>query len=230
VKRIGITYRWEEKFVPYRDAVRAVGLEPVPILPPGVETLQGLDGLLISGGTDLSPALYHQSSHPENEAPDQERDAMEIRLLLLALQAQLPVLCICRGLQLFNVALGGDLIQHLDQTPLHRQRGVIDAHPVLPVPGTRLAAIVGPKAFPVNSRHHQAAGRIASGLTVSARSEDGVVEGLELPGPGFAVAVQWHPEDRVPQRVEDTALFREFAMAAGPAKVTETPEVLKTRR
>lgn len=219
MKRIGITYRFEEKYPPYRDAVRAVGLEPVPIVPPGVQTLQGLDGLLIAGGTDLNPSLYHQASHPENEAPDDERDAMEIRLLQLALQSDLPVLCICRGLQLFNVALGGDLLQHLDQTPLHRQRGVTDAHPIDIVPGTKLAAIVGTRSFPVNSRHHQAAGRIAPGLIVSARSSDGIIEGLELPGPRFALAVQWHPEDRVPARTEDTALFQEFAVAA-TAKVT----------
>ncbi|MFN7936130.1 MAG: gamma-glutamyl-gamma-aminobutyrate hydrolase family protein [Bryobacteraceae bacterium] len=219
MQRIGITYRFEEKYPPYRDAVRAVGLEPVPILPPGIDSLQGLDGLLIAGGTDLNPSLYHQDSHPENEVPDDERDAMEIRLLQLALASNLPVLCICRGLQLFNVALGGDLLQHLDQTPLHRQRGVTDAHPVDIVPGTRLAAIVGPHSFPVNSRHHQAAGRVAPGLIVSARSTDGIIEGLELPSHRFAVAVQWHPEDRVPERAEDTALFREFAVAAAQ-KVT----------
>ncbi|MBS1828932.1 MAG: gamma-glutamyl-gamma-aminobutyrate hydrolase family protein [Acidobacteria bacterium] len=215
MKRIGITYRFEEKYPPYRDAVLAVGLEPVPIVPPGVDSLHGLDGLLIAGGTDLNPSLYQQASHPENETPDDERDAMEIRLLRLALQSDLPVLCICRGLQLFNVALGGDLLQHLDQTPLHRQRGVTDAHPVDIVPGTKLAAITGPQSFYVNSRHHQAAGRIAPELIVSARSADGIVEGLELPGPRFALAVQWHPEDRVPDRAEDTALFREFAVAAG---------------
>lgn len=219
MKRIGITYRFEEKYPPYRDAVRAVGLEPVPIVPPGIETLQGLDGLLIAGGTDLNPSLYHQGPHPACEPPDDERDAMEIRLLQLALQADLPALCICRGLQLFNVALGGDLLQHLDQTPLHRQRGVTDAHPIDIVPGTKLAAIVGPHSFHVNSRHHQAAGRVAPGLVVSARSADGIIEGLELPGPRFALAVQWHPEDRVPDRAEDTALFREFAVAAA-SKVT----------
>lgn len=219
MKRIGITYRFEEKYPPYRDAVLSVGLEPIPIVPPGIDSLHGLDGLLIAGGTDLNPSLYHQASHPENELPDDERDAMEIRLLQLALASDLPVLCICRGLQLINVALGGDLLQHLDQTPLHRQRGVTDAHPIEVVPGTMLASIVGPQSFPVNSRHHQAAGRVAPGLIVSARSADGIIEGLELPGHRFALAVQWHPEDRVPGRAEDTALFREFAVAAGQ-KVT----------
>lgn len=212
--RIGITYRFEEKYGPYRHAVTAVGLEAVPIVPPGVESLAGLDGLLISGGTDLDPGLYGQAAHAESEPPDEERDGMELRLLREALEKKLPVLCICRGLQLFNVALGGDLVQHLEQTELHRQRGVTDAHPIQLVAGTRLAAIVGGEGFRVNSRHHQAAGRIAPGLVVSALAEDGVVEGLELRGHPFALAVQWHPEDRVPGRTQDTGLFRAFAEAA----------------
>jgi putative glutamine amidotransferase len=219
VKRIGITYRFEEKYPPYRDAVVSVGLEPVPIVPPGPDSLDGLDGLLLAGGTDLNPGLYGQSRHPESDDPDDERDAMEIRLLRQALDADLPVLSICRGLQLFNVALGGDLIQHLEQTALHRRRGVAEAHPVQAVAGTRLAAIVGTKEFPVNSRHHQAAGRIAPGVIVSAWSADGVVEGLELAQKRFAVAVQWHPEDRVFSHSEDTALFRAFAVSVGQ-KVT----------
>jgi putative glutamine amidotransferase len=213
--RVGITYRFEEKYPPYRDAVLAVGLEPVPILPSAGARLQGLDGLLLAGGTDLNPGLYGQERHAESEDPDDERDAMEVRLLREALRVDLPVLSICRGLQLFNVALGGDLIQHLENTELHRQRGVTDAHPVLAVGGTRLAAIVGTEGFDVNSRHHQAVGRIAPGVTVSAYAADGVVEGLELAGQRFTVAVQWHPEDRVPGREQDTALFRAFAKAVG---------------
>lgn len=211
--KVGITYRLAEKYGPYRDAVQAVGLEPVPIVPPGGVSLHGLDGLLLAGGTDLDPSLYRQDAHPQNEAPDEERDRMELYLLREALRTNLPVFCICRGLQLFNVALGGDLVQHLERTELHRQRGVIDAHPVQVQAGSRLAAILGPGPFAVNSRHHQAAGKIAPGLLVSALSEDGVVEGLELPGHPFALAVQWHPEDRVPHRTQDTALFRAFAGA-----------------
>lgn len=215
MRRIGITYRIEEKYPPYRDAVLSVGLEPVPILPPGTDSLEGLDGLLLAGGTDLNPCLYGQTRHPESDDPDDERDSMEIRLLRQALAADLPVLSICRGLQLFNAALGGDLIQHLEQTPLHRQRGVAEAHPVQAVAGTRLASILGTQEFSVNSRHHQAAGRIAPGVIVSAWSADGIVEGLELPEQRFAVAVQWHPEDRVFSHAEDTALFRAFAVSVG---------------
>ncbi|MBL8173624.1 MAG: gamma-glutamyl-gamma-aminobutyrate hydrolase family protein [Bryobacterales bacterium] len=215
MRRVGISYRFEEKYPPYRDAVLAVGLAPVAIVPPGVQSLKGLDGLLLAGGTDLNPALYGQVRDSETEDADEERDAMEIRLLQEALRIDMPVLCICRGLQLFNVALGGDLIQHLEQTELHRQRGVTDAHPVQAIGGTRLGAIVGTESFEVNSRHHQAAGRIAPKVVVSAYSADGVIEGLELAEQRFAVAVQWHPEDRVPWRKQDTNLFREFAVAVG---------------
>ena len=212
--RIGITYRLETKYGPYRDAVESVGLEPVGIAPPGVDSLDAFDGLVISGGTDLNPGLYSQDAHPENEPPDDERDRMEHRLLLEALEMNLPVLCICRGLQLLNVTFGGDLVQHLDQTTVHRQRGVIDAHVVEVLRETKLSMILGAGRFAVNSRHHQAAGNIGTGLVVSAKSEDGIVEGLEVPGHPFALAVQWHPEDRIPLRGEDTRLFQAFAEAA----------------
>ncbi len=209
--RVGVTYRFEEKAGPYLQALRQAGLEPVCLPAPGPYSLESLDGLLISGGTDLSAALYGRPPHPENETPDDERDQMELALLQSALEADLPVLCICRGMHLFNVAMGGDLIQHLEATPLHRQRGVMDAHSIKAVPATRLADIVGDSPFLVNSRHHQGIGQVGKGLVVSARSEDDVVEGLELPGRHFALGVQWHPEDRVPAIEPDTRLFQAFA-------------------
>jgi gamma-glutamyl-gamma-aminobutyrate hydrolase PuuD len=212
--RAGITYRFDEKLPPYVEAVRYAGLEPVPLLPPGPASIEGLDALLIGGGNDLDPALYGQAAAAETEAPDRERDAMELRLLRLALDADLPLLCICRGLQLFNVAFGGDLVQHLPNTEFHRQRGVADVHRVDPLAGTVFATVLGEQSFTVNSRHHQAVARIAPGLVVSARSEDGVVEGLERPGYRFALAVQWHPEDRVPSHGPDTQLFAAFFAAA----------------
>lgn len=214
--RVGITYRFEEKLIPYAAAARAVGLDPVPLLPPGPASLAGLDGLIISGGDDIDPALYGQTPHPETEEPDAARDAMELRLLHLALEADLPVLCICRGMQLFNVALGGDLIQHLPATELHRQRGVTDVHAVETLASTRLAQIFTDPVFEVNSRHHQAVGKVAPGLVASLVSSDGLVEGLELPGKRFALGVQWHPEDRVPSHGPDTALFQAFARSLKP--------------
>lgn len=211
--RVGITYRFDEKLPPYVAALQHVGLEVVPLQAPGPHSLDGLDGLLLSGGTDLDPELYGEDRAAETEDPDIERDEMELWLLQEAVDRDLPVLCICRGLQLFNVAFGGGLVQHLKSAGLHRQRGVTDAHPVTAVEGTRLAGIVGADSFSVNSRHHQGIRRVANGLVVSARSADRVVEGLELPGKRFALAVQWHPEDRVPSHPQDTRLFEAFARA-----------------
>ncbi|MCC6368086.1 MAG: gamma-glutamyl-gamma-aminobutyrate hydrolase family protein [Bryobacterales bacterium] len=213
MKRVGITYRLEEKLAPYAKAIRAVGLEAAPLLPPGPVSLEGLDGLLISGGTDVNPALYGQKRHPESDEPDDERDRMELALARKALEAGLPLLCICRGMQLLNVALGGDLLQHLSHSERHRVPGVDDAHPVTPEPDTALARITGTVSYTVNSRHHQAVQRAGKDLVISARSPDGIVEALEIPGRRFVVAVQWHPEDRVPSHIPDTRLFEAFAQA-----------------
>lgn len=213
MKRVGITYRLEEKLAPYAKAIRAVGLEAAPLLPPGPVSLEGLDGLLISGGTDVNPALYGQKRHPESDEPDDERDRMELALAREALEAGLPLLCICRGMQLLNVALGGDLLQHLSHSERHRVPGVDDAHPVTPEPDTALARITGTVPYTVNSRHHQAVQRAGKDLVISARSPDGIVEALEIPGRRFVVAVQWHPEDRVPSHIPDTRLFEAFAQA-----------------
>lgn len=212
-RRVGITYRFEEKLAPYVAAVEHAGLEAVPLQAPGPHSLDGLDGLLVSGGTDIDPELYGEEPEPETDEPDAERDAMELWLLQDALEQDLPVLAICRGMQLFNVALGGALRQHLPSAELHRQRGVADVHEVKVTPGTVLAQITGPGPFTVNSRHHQAVSQVAKDLRISAKSTDGVVEGLEFPGKCFAVAVQWHPEDRVPSHAPDTRLFEAFAKA-----------------
>lgn len=209
-KRVGITYRLDGKLVPYAKAVSAAGLEPVPLLPPGPGSLEGLDGLLVSGGSDLNPALYGQSRQPESDDPDDERDRMELALTREALEAGLPLLCICRGMQLLNVALGGDLIQHLSQEG-HLARGVDDAHSITPEPDTVLARITGTAPYTVNSRHHQAVRRVGTDLVIAARAPDGIVEALEIPGRRFVVGVQWHPEERVPSHVPDTRLFEAFA-------------------
>lgn len=202
--------------------MRAVGIEPVRN--PG--SMDGLAGLLLSGGSDVNPKHYGQQRLRQSESPDDLRDELEMRLLRQALVAELPVLAICRGLQLFNVFHGGTLIQHLPSTPLHRQkvknaeRGKHPAaHRVQVSGGTRLAELVGAGDHAVNSRHHQAVDRVAPGLIVSATAEDGVVEALELPGLLFAVAVQWHPEDRVGVSEMDRLLFEGFALAAATSPV-----------
>ncbi len=209
-KRVGVTYRNEAKVEPYEKALRAVGIEPVRIDPESVQTLDELDGLVLTGGTDLNPALYGESPHPETDQPDDARDALEFRLLASALDRDLPVLAICRGMQLFNVAHGGALLQHV---AIHRQPGIDDAHEVEVEAGTKLGKAIGPGAHPVNSRHHQVAGLIGSRLRVSARSEEGYPEGLERPDKKFAVAVQWHPEDLVDTHPDARKLFQAFADA-----------------
>jgi len=207
-KRVGVTYRNAGKVAPYERALLAVGIEPVLIHPDTPISLDGLDGLLLSGGSDVNPKLYGQARHEANDEPDDGRDALEQRLLASAMERDLPLLAICRGMQLFNVAHGGALEQHIEG---HRQPGVPEAHRIEVEPGTRLAEAIGPGPHVVNSRHHQIAGRIGGKLRVSARSGEGYVEALERNDRKFAVAVQWHPEDLIDSRPEAKRLFAAFA-------------------
>src|SRR5262245_38299398 len=138
-KRVGITYRNPNKVKPYEEALRSVGIEPVLISPKEPHSVDGLDGLLLSGGTDLNPSMYHQQPHPASDEPYGPRDRLEKQLLLSALDRDLPVLAICRGMQLFNVALGGTLEQHVEG---HRQPGIAQAHPIAVDPSTRLAEAI----------------------------------------------------------------------------------------
>jgi putative glutamine amidotransferase len=181
----------------------------VLIVPPseeGVEeTLDALDGLLFSGGSDLDPASYGQEPHPETNGVRPERDRGELALLRAALERDLPVLAVCRGSQLLNVARGGDLVQHLpdvvgDEKHKHTPGSFAD-HDVDVHDGTRLAALLGDRA-PVKSHHHQGFGRLGDGVVEAARAEDGTIEGVELPAQRFALGVLWHPEEG-----EDGALF-----------------------
>jgi gamma-glutamyl-gamma-aminobutyrate hydrolase PuuD len=194
----------DEKRGKYRAALKAVGIEPVE----DIDSMEGLDGLLLAGGTDVDPDLYGESAAPETDEPDVVRDCLELMLLNQALDRDLPVLGICRGIQLFNVALGGSLVQHVDG---HKQPKVRDAHAVSIAPGTRLAAILTSGEYLVNSRHHQCAGRPGESLVVSATAPDGVIEALESPEHRFALAVQWHPEARLDG--PDLKLFEAFARA-----------------
>lgn len=214
--RAALTYREPKKAEPYADALRDAGVEPVLVAPDSARRLDGLEGLLLSGGTDLNPRLYGSAPQPEDEPADDERDALEAGLLAEALEADLPILAICRGMQLCNVAHGGTLIQHLN-SPIHRVKGGDPAaavHQIDVEGGTRLAAILGEGVHGVNSRHHQAVGRIGKGLRVTARSiPDGVVEAMERDDRRFVVAVQWHPEDQVRRDEEQKKLFEAFGEA-----------------
>lgn len=169
------------------------------------ETLAALDGVIFSGGGDLDPRLYDAEPHPETDAPRAARDAAELRMLKAALDRDMPVLAICRGSQVLNVARGGDLVQHLPEAVGHDEHrhtpGAFADHDVDVAPDSRLGALVGDRA-PVKSHHHQAYGRIGEGLREVAWAEDGVVEGLEDPEKRFTLGVLWHPEEG-----EDAALF-----------------------
>ena len=211
-KRVAVTYNEPGRVFTYEAAITAVGLEPVR----NPKSMDGLAGLLLTGGTDVNPALYGEQAHPETQPSDDQRDALEIRLLKQALESNLPVLAICRGLQLFNVVHGGTLIQHLEDRA-HEKRTDLpvsaDNHSADVAPETKLAAIVGLGKIAVNSRHHQAIGQLGEGLRVSAVSEDDVIEAVERPDKAFAVAVQWHPEDRCMVDARDRKLFESFAKA-----------------
>ncbi len=202
---------WKQKVVPYIDALQMAGVEPVLCLPGSSPQLANYAGLVLGGGTDIAPARYGQLPGPETEEADLERDELELALLREATERGLPQLAICRGLQLFNIFHGGTLHQHIGDA--HRQKGVTDAHPVIVAAETKLGKIVGQDEFTINSRHHQAVDRVGANLTVSARAADGTVEGLELAAAPFAVAVQWHPEDRARTHLPDQRLFQAFARA-----------------
>ena len=210
--RVALATRNEDKAEPYCLAVQTAGLEPVKFVPGSGELPDNIAGLVLSGGTDVDPALYGATRAPETETPDRERDDYESALLLSALTRDLPVLAICRGLQLFNVAFGGTLIQHLSNTDKHRQKsGGVPVHDA--VLEGRMADIFGAAALPVNSRHHQAVDRIGDGLVVTARDPaDGVIEGVIYPVARFAVGVQWHPENMTDDE-HQTRLFKAFAAA-----------------
>jgi putative glutamine amidotransferase len=195
---------WEEEtaLVP-ADYVRAIeragGL--ALLVPPREdaieETLDALDGVLFSGGEDLDPKLYGQEPHPETKGVQGGRDRAELALLQAALARDMPVLAVCRGSQVLNVALGGDLVQHLpevvgDEKHKHTPGEYAD-HDVTVEPDTRLGSLIGDRA-PVKSHHHQGFGRLGEGLRESARAEDGTLEALEDPSRRFALGVLWHPE------------------------------------
>ncbi|MGA5345136.1 gamma-glutamyl-gamma-aminobutyrate hydrolase [Streptomyces sp. BSE7F] len=166
-----------------------------------------LDGLVIAGGPDVEPVHYGAEPDPRTGPPARARDAWELALIRAALERGVPLLGICRGMQLLNVALGGTLVQHIDghaEVP-----GVFGRHPVKPVPGTRYAEAV-PEETSVPTYHHQAADRLGTGLIPSAYAEDGTVEAVERSDGPWVVGVQWHPE-----MGEDERVVRALITAAG---------------
>jgi putative glutamine amidotransferase len=175
--------------------------------------LDGLDGLVITGGRDVDPATYGQAPHPATDQPGRERDAWELTLVERAIGRGLPLLGICRGAQVLNVALGGTLHQHLPDIVGHNwhQAGnaVFNTSAIQTVPGTRLATIIG-ESTDAQCYHHQAIAELGKGLIATAWDPDGVVEAVEIPGEQFVLAVQWHPEERL----DDLRLFAAVVQAA----------------
>lgn len=212
----------------YYLAAAAMGAVPVmiPLLDGDVETLRAiydrLDGLLLAGGVDMEPRTFGEGPHPQLGRTDRSRDAVELQLVHWAIAEGKPVLGLCRGHQVLNVALGGTLYQDIEsQIPGAMRHDFFPgfprdylAHEVTLTPGSRLHAAIGGATMPVNSMHHQAVKSLAPGLLVSARAGDGVIEAIEAEGPNYLVGVQWHPEV-FEQRDERThRLFQSFVDAA----------------
>ncbi len=198
------------------------------LLPPepgaGASVLDRLDGLVLTGGPDLDPARYGQEAHVESGAPRASRDEWELEVCRLALARNMPLLAICRGAQILNVARGGTLHQHLPEQVGHTGHR--------PAPGTfgrtsvkldadsAVGHALGPRVT-VHCSHHQALDRIGAGIAVVGTAEDGTIEAVEIPGRRFAVGVQWHPEDdptdrRIFAALVDAARAVSFAPEAGP--------------
>jgi putative glutamine amidotransferase len=180
----------------YRRLVQSAG-GIAALLPPddpahAPAAVAHLDGLVIAGGPDVDPARYGAVRDPRTGPPAHERDAWELALIDAALTTGTPLLAICRGMQLLNVALGGTLTQHLDGHSGDAP-GVFGRHPVTPVPASRYAALV-PETARVPVHHHQALDRLGAGLVATAHAADGTVEAVELPGAAWVLGVQWHPE------------------------------------
>jgi putative glutamine amidotransferase len=207
----------------YAGAVLAAGGLPL-LLPPGEGTagayLEELDGLVLTGGAfDVPPELYGEARRRACGPVRPERTAFELALLRGALAAGVPVLGVCGGMQLLAVASGGTLWQDLpSEAGLggHEQPPPKDvpSHEVEVVAGTRLAALVGTGRLRVNSTHHQGVRTPGDGVVVSARAPDGLVEAVELPGPAFALGVQWHPEAALAHEPRHAAIYRGLVAAA----------------
>ena len=206
----------------YVRAVTRAGGVPL-LVPPGAavdETLDAVDGLIFSGGSDLDPELYGADPHAETVGVVRERDDFELALMQAALARDLPVLAICRGSQVLNVALGGGLEQHVPDrvgTDAHKETpGVFAEHDVAVEPETQLASILGDR-YDVKSHHHQGFGDLGRGLREAARAPDGTVEAVEDPERRFALGVLWHPEEG-----EDLALFEALVEAAAERRASGT--------
>jgi putative glutamine amidotransferase len=214
---------WQQEFAmlhaTYVAATERAGGIAVLLPPQGAgaegaeEVLDRVDGLVLTGGADIDPLRYGEAPAERTSAPRALRDEWEIELTRAALRRDMPLLAICRGLQILNVALGGSLHQHLPEVTGHEGHqpapGVFGAIDVKIEPETRTDELIGPWVR-VSCHHHQALSRLAPGLKVTGRADDGMVEAAEVAGQAFAVGVQWHPEENT----DDDRLFVALADAA----------------
>jgi len=198
--------------VPYRRAVEAAGAEPVEV-PPGTPELPPVDGLLLPGGWDVDPSYYGERKDEKVGPIDPELDETELRLFREARSREIPVLGICRGQQVINVAMGGSLVQHLEDHDVRGHGRSHLAHTIEVDPTSELGQAAGEHKIRVNSFHHQAVKNLAPGLQQTARGEDGTVEGVESDD-GLIVAVQCHPEELTTDLPWARRLFERFVARA----------------
>jgi putative glutamine amidotransferase len=219
---------WDREFAmlhaSYVAATERAGGVAVLLPPQGAgadEVLDRIDGLVLVGGADVDPARYGETATERTSAPRVLRDEWEIALADAALRRDVPLLAICRGLQILNVALGGSLHQHLPDLIGHDGHqpapGTFGTIEVTTAPGTRTAALLGPLVR-VRCHHHQALARLAPGLTITGRAADGTVEAVEAARSSFAVGVQWHPEEDH----EDARLFAALVAAGVRAALADS--------
>ncbi|MDQ3282752.1 MAG: gamma-glutamyl-gamma-aminobutyrate hydrolase family protein [Acidobacteriota bacterium] len=206
----------------YTESIRRAGAIPVVIAPQPenvADLVEKLDGIVLAGGEDCDPALYHEERHPSvTRTMEPNRQLSDVALAKAARERGIPTLGICLGMQVMNVSAGGSLVQdirsHIDTEIQHESKPENRArHDVIVDNGTRLASILPEVEFNVNSSHHQAIKDLADGLRITAHAPDGIVEGLEDPRHPFYVGVQWHPEDMKGEESAE-ALFRAFVEAA----------------
>ncbi len=214
----------------YVEALRTVKALPwlIPLLPHDPETMEGiferLDGVFLTGGVDVDPSRYGEAKHPKCGATDPDRDAIELMLLEHAMKTDKPVLAVCRGIQILNVARGGTLYQDVtDQVPAALKHDYFPtlaqpsrsylAHEITVLKDSRLGEYLGESVVPVNSMHHQAIKDLAGDLRATAFAPDGIIEAVEGHGNQFLVAVQWHPEELTDTQPGMKRLFHRFAEA-----------------
>ena len=211
VTRVAFTGK---RFRKYGEAIARAGGEAIEYSPADdpAAVLDSADRLLLGGGPDVDPERYGEAPVPETYGLDPEADAFDVALLNGALERAMPILAICRGLQVVNVAFGGSLFQHIVRDPAvepHGRPGVENGeleHKVTLVAGSRLADVMGATTVTASCHHHQAVAGVGRGLRVTARAHDEIVEGLQLDG-AWLLAVQWHPEDLAPTDPANQGLF-----------------------